>query len=50
MTPLALVLRTGGGAFRGSVLLAESGEPVAGARVELWGVKRGGRGETLRET
>jgi len=50
VTPLALVLRTGGGEFRGSVHLAESGEPVAGARVELWGVKRGGRGETLRET
>ena len=50
VTPLALVLRTGEGAFRGSVHLAESGEPVAGARVELWGVKRGGRGETLRET
>ena len=51
VTPLALVLRTGEGEFRGSVHLAESGEPVAGARVELWGCPEGGgRRAKLHET
>lgn len=36
VTPLALVLRTGNGSFGGTVYDAESGEPVAGASVELW--------------
>ena len=36
VTPLALVMRTGAGDFGGTVYDAESGEPVADARVELW--------------
>ena len=42
VTPLALVLKTGNGEFKGSVCRAESGEPVAGAKVELWGCPDGG--------
>lgn len=42
VTTLALVLRTGHGAFGGTVYDAESGEPVAGASVELWGLPTGG--------
>ena len=51
VTPLALVLRTDDGAFKGTVYSAESGEPVAGARIELWGhPDKGGRTKKLRET
>ena len=51
VTPLALVLRTGNGGFQGTVYSAESGKPVADARVELWGPPpKGGRTQMLRET
>ena len=51
VTPLALALRTDQGDFGGTVYYAESGEPVADARVELWGFPpKGGRTQTLRET
>ena len=50
VTPLALVLKTGNGDFKGTVYRAESGETVAGAVVELWGeAPRGRRAQTLRE-
>ena len=50
VTPLALVLTTGNGEFKGTVCLAESGEPVEGAKIELWGYPdRGGRFSKLRE-
>ena len=50
VTPLALVLKTGNGEFKGTVYRAESGEPVAGAKIELWGYPdRGGRFYKLRE-
>ena len=51
VTTLALAMRTGNGNFGGTVYRAESGEPVEGAKVELWGYpQRGGRFQTLRET
>ena len=51
VTSLALVLEVGNGEFKGTVYRAESGEPVAGARVELWGYgPKGGRLQSLRET
>ena len=51
VTPLALVLRTGDGAVRGTVYDAESGEPVPDARVEFWGYPReGGRTKKVLET
>lgn len=50
VTPLALVLKTGNGEFKGTVYRAESGEPVEGAKIELWGYPdRGGRFSKLRE-
>ena len=43
-------MRTGNGEFKGTVYLAESGEPVKGATVELWGYpEKGGRLQVLRE-
>ena len=51
VTPLALVLRTGDGAFRGTVYDAASGEPVPDASVELWGYPlEGGRVKKILET
>jgi protocatechuate 3,4-dioxygenase beta subunit len=51
VTPLALAIKTGNGEFGGTVYRAESGEPVEGAKVELWGYpQKGGRFQTLRET
>lgn len=51
VTTLALAMKTGNGNFGGTVYLAESGKPVEGAKVELWGYpKKGGRFQTLRET
>ena len=51
VTSLALALETGDGAFGGFVCRAESGVPVAGATVELWGYpEQGGRFQALRET
>ena len=51
VTPLALVMKTGNGEFGGTVYRAESGEPIEGAKVELWGYpQKGGRFEVLRET
>ena len=51
VTTLALALEVGNGAFGGTVYRAESGETVAGARVELWGYPpKGGRIQVLRET
>lgn len=51
VTTLALAMRTGNGTFGGTVYRAESGEPVEGAKVELWGYpQRGGRFQALRET
>ncbi|MBQ6923768.1 MAG: hypothetical protein IJQ73_03925, partial [Kiritimatiellae bacterium] len=51
VTPLALVLRTGAGDFGGTVYDAESGEPIADARVDLWGYPpNGGRVMKLHET
>ena len=50
VTSLALVMETGNGRFGGTVYRAESGEPVASARVELWGYpQKGGRFNVLRE-
>ena len=50
VTSLALAMRTGNGEFKGTVYLAESGEPVKGATVELWGYpEKGGRLQVLRE-
>ena len=50
ITPLALVMNAGNGTFAGSVYRAESGEPVAGARVELWGYDpKGGSRQRLCE-
>ncbi|MBR1920808.1 MAG: hypothetical protein IJ829_02250 [Kiritimatiellae bacterium] len=50
VTSLALVLNTGNGEFRGTVYRAESGEPVAGAKVELWGYpKKGGQRQVKLE-
>ena len=48
VTPLALVLVTGNGDFKGTVYRAESGEPVPGAKVELW-ASNTGRRVKLRE-
>ena len=48
VTSLALALETGNGEFKGTVYRAESGVPVEGARVELWGDI--GRRMQLRET
>ena len=48
VTPLALVLVTGNGDFKGTVYRAESGEPVPGAKVELW-ASNTGRHAKLRE-
>jgi len=51
VTTLALAMKTGNGKFGGTVYKAESGEPVEGAKVELWGYpQKGGRFQTLRET
>ena len=51
VTPLALAMKTGNGEFGGTVYRAESGEPVEGAKVELWGYpQKCGRFEVLRET
>lgn len=51
VTTLALAMKTGNGNFGGTVYLAESGKPVEGAKVELWGYpQKGGRFEVLRET
>ncbi len=51
VTTLALAMKTGNGNFGGTVYLAESGKPVEGAKVELWGYpQKGGRFQTLRET
>ena len=51
VTPLALVLRTGAGDFGGTVYDAESGDPVADARVELWGYPpKGSRTQVRHET
>ena len=51
VTTLALAMKTGNGNFGGTVYRAESGEPVEGAKVELWGYpQKGGRFEVLRET
>ena len=51
VTTLALAMRTGNGNFGGTVYRAESGEPVEGAKVELWGYPpKGGRFQALRET
>ena len=51
VTPLALVMRTGAGDFGGTVYDAESGEPVADARVELWGYPpKGSRMQVRHET
>ena len=51
VTTLALAMKTGNGNFGGTVYLAESGKPVEGARVELWGYpEKGGRFKALRET
>ena len=36
VTTLALAMKTGNGKFGGTVYKAESGEPVEGAKVELW--------------
>lgn len=47
VTQLALVLRTGEEDLGGFVLDAESGEPLAGARVEAWRQERSGRRQTL---
>ena len=47
VTSLALALETGNGEFKGTVYRAESGVPVEGARVELWGDS--GRRMELRE-
>ena len=50
VTSLALAMKTGNGEFKGTVYLAESGEPVKGATVELWGYsEKGGRLQVLRE-
>ena len=50
VTSLALVMETGYGDFMGTVYRAESGEPVEGAAVELWGYfENGGRLQVLRE-
>ena len=50
VTSLALAMNTGNGEFKGTVYLAESGEPVKGATVELWGYpEKGGRLQVLRE-
>jgi len=51
VTTLALAMKTGNGKFGGTVYKAESGEPVEGAKVELWWYpQKGGRFQTLRET
>ena len=51
VTTLALAMKTGNGKFGGTVYKAESGEPVEGAKVELWGYpEKGGRFQALRET
>ena len=51
VTTLALAMKTGNGNFGGTVYLAESGKPVEGAKVELWGYpQKGGRFNALRET
>jgi len=51
VTTLALAMKTGNGNFGGTVYLAESGKPVEGAKVELWGYpEKGGRFQALRET
>ena len=51
VTTLALALETGNGMFGGTVYRAESGETVAGAKVELWGAPPSGRrSPVLRET
>lgn len=51
VTTLALAMKTGNGNFGGTVYRAESGEPVEGAKVELWGYpEKGGRFQALRET
>ena len=51
VTSLALAMKGGDWEFKGTVYRAESGEPVAGATVELWGRRpeRGGRQRVLRE-
>ena len=50
VTSLALVMRTGNGEIKGTVYRAESGCPVEGATVELWGYpEKGGRLQVLRE-
>ena len=50
VTSLALAMKTGNGEFKGTVYRAESGEPVKGATVELWGYpEKGGRLQALRE-
>ena len=50
VTSLALAMKTGNGEFKGTVYLAESGEPVKGATVELWGYsEKGGRLQVRRE-
>ena len=50
VTSLALAMKTGNGEFKGTVYLAESGEPLKGATVELWGYpEKGGRLQVLRE-
>ena len=51
VTTLALAMKTGNGKFGGTVYKAESGEPVEGAKVELWWYpEKGGRFKALRET
>ena len=51
VTTLALAMKTGNGNFGGTVYLAESGEPVEDAKVELWWYpQKGGRFQALRET
>ena len=50
VTTLALAMKTGNGKFGGTVYKAESGEPVEGAKVELWWYpEKGGRFKALRE-
>ena len=50
VTSLALAMKNGNGEFKGTVYHAESGEPVEGATVELWGYsEKGGRLQVLRE-
>ena len=49
VTSLALALDTGNGAFGGTVYRAESGLPVEGATVELWGYAKQGPIKKLLE-